>query len=142
MESFTEHCHSIKTITKWFHVENSAIHGCTWDLGCCLTFGNHKKTLACGSCLFALSKVSQHPVCMDHAILHRKPFATPYDTFNPQIVLTYHFFPSIVCLKNPSGITLKFFILIRGCPIKIYKISCNYLLVNCKLNNHLIKCNI
>ena len=46
-------------------------------LGCCSTFGKRKNTLACGSCILRFPKISQHPACMDHAILHGKLFSNP-----------------------------------------------------------------
>ena len=44
-------------------------------LGCCLTFGKRKNTLACIFLRFL--KLSQRPVRMDHAILHGKPLSNP-----------------------------------------------------------------
>jgi hypothetical protein len=54
--------------------------GIAWymHLGCCSTFGKRKTTLACGSSILRFPKVSRHPSCMDHAILHEKPFAIRY----------------------------------------------------------------
>ena len=46
-------------------------------LGCCSIFGKRKNTLACGSCFLRFPKISQHPACMDHAMLHGKPFSNP-----------------------------------------------------------------
>ena len=43
-------------------------------LGCCSTFGKRKTTFACGSFVFTLSETL---ACMDHAILHGKPFSNP-----------------------------------------------------------------
>jgi hypothetical protein len=62
-------------------------------LGCCSTFGKRKNALACGSSIFP--KVSRHPSCMDHAILHGKPFGIPlisYKLFRNHVILqrVYH----------------------------------------------------
>ena len=46
-------------------------------LGCCEIFGKRKNTLACGSCFLRFPKLSQHPACMNHTILHGKPFSNP-----------------------------------------------------------------
>jgi hypothetical protein len=48
-------------------------------LGCCSTFGKRTNTLTCGSSISSLRfpKLSRHPSCMDHAILHGKPFGIP-----------------------------------------------------------------
>jgi hypothetical protein len=46
-------------------------------LGCCSTLGKRKNTLACGSSIFTLSESIATPSCMDHAILHGKPFGIP-----------------------------------------------------------------
>jgi hypothetical protein len=52
-------------------------------LGCCSTFGKRKNTLAYGSCIFTLSESLANPACMDHAILHGKPFGIPLITVYP-----------------------------------------------------------
>ncbi len=45
-------------------------------LGCLLDFRkNVKKSLGCGSSLLRFPKVTQHPKCIDHAILHEKSFS-------------------------------------------------------------------
>jgi hypothetical protein len=45
-------------------------------LGYCSTFGRRKNTLACSSTIFLrFPKVSRHPSCVDHAILHGKSFS-------------------------------------------------------------------
>ena len=49
-------------------------------LRCCSTFGN-RETLACGSCFLRFPKVSQHPACMNHAILHGKSLTKRFPTF-------------------------------------------------------------
>jgi hypothetical protein len=62
-------------------------------LGCCSTFGKRKNTLVCGSSIFTLSESLANGSCMDHAILHGKPFGIPltlYDLFTDRIVC-YHF---------------------------------------------------
>ena len=46
-------------------------------LGCCSTFGKRKKHSPTACFFLRFSKVSQHPACMDDAILHRKPFGIP-----------------------------------------------------------------
>ena len=48
---------------------------CTWDFA--RLSESVKITLACGSCFLRFPKFSQHPACMDHAILHGKPFSNP-----------------------------------------------------------------
>jgi hypothetical protein len=46
--------------------------------GCCLTFGKHKNTLACGSSIFTLSEsLAASLVHGSYAILRRKPFGIP-----------------------------------------------------------------
>ena len=52
-----------------------------WHLGCCSTFVKRKNTLACGSSFLRFPKISQHPTCMDHAILHGKPLSNPLILF-------------------------------------------------------------
>ena len=46
---------------------------CTWDVA--RLSENVKKSLGCGSSLLRFPKVTQHPKCIDHAILHEKSFS-------------------------------------------------------------------
>ena len=46
-------------------------------LGCCSTFGKRKKHSPAARVFLRFPKVSQHPACMDDAILHGKPFGIP-----------------------------------------------------------------
>jgi hypothetical protein len=71
------------------HLPNGFPSRIAWSmhLGCCSTFGKRKNTLACGSSIIIrFPKVSRHPSCMDHAILHGKPFGIPL--FNDRKILT------------------------------------------------------
>ena len=43
--------------------------------GCCESFGKRKKNEPQASVFLRFPKVEQHPKCMDHAILHGKPFS-------------------------------------------------------------------
>ena len=45
--------------------------------GCCEIFEKRKNTRAAARVFLRFSKISQHPACMDHAILHGKPFSNP-----------------------------------------------------------------
>ena len=43
----------------------------------CLTFENRKNVHAKARVFYRLLKVSQYPSCIDHKILHEKPFGIP-----------------------------------------------------------------
>ena len=58
-------------------------------LGCCSTFGKRKKHSPAARVFLRLPKVSRHPSCMDHAILHGKPFGIPLMRYISRTVALY-----------------------------------------------------
>ena len=85
------HCFTVvtyKTIAKWFSKQDSVIHARIWDVA---RLSESVKIHSPAARVFLrFPKVSRHPSCMDHAILHGKPFGIPLMTVQTNHTKLYY----------------------------------------------------